>query len=90
MKYKTIWTKTEGLKNIEFNALPVYDYRQIKTKIRTYDDNVYTKFCGMNVPEDDIECEYSVVISIGSLLVYKTTYCLQVYLDSFVYKIVDK
>ena len=42
------------------------------------------------MPEDDIECEYSVVISIGSLLVYKTTYCLQVYLDSFVYKIVDK
>ena len=24
-KYKTIWTKTEDLKNIELNAFPVYD-----------------------------------------------------------------
>ena len=26
-KYKTIWTKLEGLKNIDLNALPVYDDR---------------------------------------------------------------
>ena len=31
-KYKTIWTKIEDLKNIELNALPVYDDRCIKTK----------------------------------------------------------
>ena len=35
-KYKVIWTKIEDLKNIELNALPVYDDRYIKTKIRTY------------------------------------------------------
>ena len=39
-KYKTIWTKIEDLKNIELNALPVYDNRSIKTKIRTYNDKV--------------------------------------------------
>ena len=33
-KYKVIWTKTEDLKNIELNALPVYDDGYIKTKIR--------------------------------------------------------
>ena len=26
-KYKAIWTKIEDLKNIELNALPVYDDR---------------------------------------------------------------
>ena len=31
-KYKTIWTKTEDLKNIELNGLPVYEDRYIKTK----------------------------------------------------------
>ena len=31
-KYETIWTKTEDLKNIEWNALPVYDDRYIKLK----------------------------------------------------------
>ena len=31
-KYKAIWTKIEDFKNIELNALPVYDNRYIKTK----------------------------------------------------------
>ena len=31
-KYKTIWTKIEDLKNIELDALPVYDDRYIKVK----------------------------------------------------------
>ena len=34
-KYKVIWTKIEDSKNIKLNALPVYDDRYIKTKIRT-------------------------------------------------------
>ena len=38
-KYKAIWTKIEDLKNIELNALTVYDDRYIKTKEITYGDN---------------------------------------------------
>ena len=40
-----------------------------------------TNFCGLNVPEDDIECGYFTVISIDSLLVYDEKHYLQVYLD---------
>ena len=40
--YKATWTKIEDLKNIELNALPVYEDRYIKTKIRTHGDKVYT------------------------------------------------
>ena len=43
------------------------------------------KFCGLNVPEDDIECESFTVISINSLLVYENKYYLQVYLDNCAY-----
>ena len=39
----------------------------MKNKIRTYGDTVYTNFRGLNVPEDDIECESFTVISIDSL-----------------------
>ena len=39
------------------NALPVYDDRYIKTKIITHGDKVYTNFCGLNVPENDVEYE---------------------------------
>ena len=53
------------LKNL--NPLQVYDDRYIKIKIRTYGDKVYTNFRGLNVPENDIECKYT-VISFDSLL----------------------
>ena len=74
-KYKTIWTKIEDLKNIKLNALTVYDDSYIKTKIRTYGDKVYTFFRGLNVPEDDIECESFTVISIDFSLVYENITC---------------
>ena len=89
-KYKTIWTKIENFKSIELNALPAYDDRYMKTKIRIYGDKVYTNICGLNVPEVDIACESFTVISIDSLLVYESKYYLRVYLDSCAYEIVNK
>ena len=65
-KYKAIWTKIEDLKNIELDGFPFYDDRYVKTKIRTDGDKVYTNCGGLNVPEDDIECESITVISIDS------------------------
>ena len=40
------------MKNIKLNASPIYDDRYIKTKIKTYGDEVYTNFRGLNVPQD--------------------------------------
>ena len=51
-KYKAIWNRIEDLKNNELNAslcLIVYGDRYIKTKIRTYNDKVYTTFRGLVV-----------------------------------------
>ena len=42
VKYKAIWTKIEDSKNIELNALPVFDDRYTKIKVRTYGDKAYT------------------------------------------------
>ena len=47
-KYKAIWTKIEDLKTIVLGALPVYDNKYLKTKIRTYCDKVYTNFPDLN------------------------------------------
>ena len=69
-KYKAIWTKIKDLRNVESNALPVYDNRYIKTKITTCGDKVYTHFRGLNLPEDDKEYKSFTVISIDSLFVY--------------------
>ena len=57
-------------KNIEFNALPVYNDRYIKTKIRAYGDKICTNFLGLKVPEDAVEGESFTAISLDSLLIY--------------------
>ena len=75
-KHETIQTKIEDLKNIELDALPVYDCGFIKTNIRIHGDNVSTKFRGLNVPEDNVKMRIF-YISIDSLLVYKSKYYLR-------------
>ena len=87
-KYKVTLTKLEDLKNIELKALPVYDGRYIKTKIKTYSDELYTNYRGLNVPEDHTGC--GIFYSRFYLLVYKNKYYLQVYLDNCAYKIANK
>ena len=89
-KCKAIWTRIEDLQNVELNALPVYDDRYTKTKIKTYGNKVYTNFRGLIVPEDDIGYKSFTVISIDSLLVCAKKYYLQVYLNNCAYKIVNK
>ena len=69
-KYKSIQTKIEDLKSFELKVFPFSDDRYIKSKIRTCSDKVYTNFRGLNVPEDDIECESFTVLSSDYLLVY--------------------
>ena len=50
-KFKAIWTKIQGLRNIKLNTLSVYAGRYIDPKVKTYGDKVFTNFCGLNVPE---------------------------------------
>ena len=72
------------------NVLLVYDDRYIKTKIGAYGDKIYTNIYGLDVPENDTECEPFTVISIDALLVYEEKYYLQEYVDNCAYKIVNK
>ena len=86
--------KTKFYLSLHYNhdnssALPVYDDRYIKTKIRTYLDKVSTHFRGLYVPEDDVEYESFTIIFMYSLPVYEDKYHLQRYLDDFAYKIVN-
>ena len=44
--YNKIWKKIEKLMDIDFNTKPTYgdDDKYIKTKIKTYEDNITTNF----------------------------------------------
>ena len=71
-QHKTIWTNIEDLENIEWNALPVYNNKYIKTKQRKYGDSVCTNFRGLNMLEDGLEFKYFTTISIVLYLFTKT------------------
>ena len=44
---------------------------EIKTKIGTCGDKVYTNFHGLHVPEDGVECETFTTISIDSSSLFR-------------------
>ena len=89
-RYKAIWTKIEDLTSVKLIDLPVYDETYMKNKIKTYFDKVYTNFCGLHLPVDDIECESFTVISNDFLILYENKYFLQVYLEYYTYKVIHK
>ena len=72
-KYKAIWTKIEDLKNIKLNALPVYDDRFIKSKIRTFGGKIYTNLLSF----------------LMILYCIRPKIYLQVYLENCAYKILQ-
>ena len=47
-------------------------------------------FVALSVGEDDRKQKSFTVMSFNSLLIYKTTYYLQLYLDNYAYKIASK
>ena len=89
-KYRTIWTKIKDLQNAELNALIVDDERYIQNKIKTYVDKIYTNFHGLDVSKDDIECKCFTLIYINYLTDYENKNYLQVYLDEYSYRILDR
>ena len=89
-KHKTVGLRLKTYKQIWIKCFSSLWLWYVKTKIRTYCDKVYINFHDFNLEEGDLGCESFTVISIDSLLVYKSKYDLQVYLDNCVYSIANK
>ena len=73
--YNKIWKKIEKLMNIGFNTKPTYgddNDKYIKTKIKTYEDNITTNFCNKKgfkkVPEEKIPRKCLSIIILDSVL----------------------
>ena len=63
-KYTDIWNKIKSLIKKELNSGLVYNDKYIKTKIKIYNDKVYTNFQHNKIPKDN---EYRVRLSVISL-----------------------
>ena len=53
-KQSEIWNKIKNLIKREFNSKPVYNDKYIKTKMKIYNNRVYTNFQHNEIPKDNI------------------------------------
>ena len=68
-KYLKIWSKIKRLIKKGLNSEPVYNDKYIKTKIKIYNDKVYTNFQHNKIPKDNEYCACLSVILLDSIFV---------------------
>ena len=89
--YNKIWKKIEELMGIKFNTKPTYvdDEEYIKTKIKTYEDNITTNFYNKKgskkVPEEKIPHKCLSIIILDSILYAYEKYHPQIFLKECKY-----
>ena len=89
--FNKIWKKFEELLGIKFNTKPTYgdDEKYIKTKIKTYEDNITTNFYNKKgskkVPEEKIPLKCLSIIILDSVLYAHKKYHAQIFLEECKY-----
>ena len=86
-----IWKKIKKLLSIDFDSKPTYgdDDKYIKTKIKTYEDNITTNFYNKKgskkVPEEKIPHKCLSIIILDSVIYAYEKYYPQVFLEECKY-----
>ena len=90
-KYNKIWNKIKNLFKKEFNSEPGYNDKYIKTKIKIFNNRVYTNFQNNKIPKDNKNCVCLSVILLDSIFVNSDKeYYPQIFLEEFKYMIKDR
>ena len=91
IKYSEIWDKIKSLIKKEFNGEPVYNDKYIKTKIKIYNNRVYTNFQHNKIPKHNEYCACLSVILLDSIFVNSDKeYYPQIFLEECKYAIKNK
>ena len=90
-KYSDIWNEIKSLIKKEFNSEPVYNDKYIKTKIKIYNDKVYTNFQHNKIPKDNEYCACLSVILLDSIFVNSNKeYYPQIFLEECKHAMKDR
>ena len=80
-----VWlSMIEKLKSIKLTALPFYDDKYFKTKIKTNRKKINPGFYDLGVPKDGIECKCAELIFIDSLFTRENITCKYIYMNAFI------
>ena len=86
-----MWHKIKSSIKKGSNSELVYNNKYIKTKIKIYNDKVYTNFQYNKIPKDDECCACLSVILLDSIFVNSNKDCyLQIFLEERKYAIKDR
>ena len=87
LKYNEIWNKIKRILNVKFHSQPIYDYKYIKTKVKSFNNKINTLFSGDEIPKERIHYVCIPTICIDSALRIDKKSYPQVYLEQCNYKI---
>ena len=87
-KCNQIWKRVEKLLKIEFDSKPVYgnDDKYIKTKIKIYNNSMFTNFQGKKTPKEKVPCKCLSIIMLDSVIKAKKNYYPQTILEECKYE----
>ena len=84
-----IWEKVEKLIKINFESKPVYgdddDDKYIKTKIKTYADNMIANFQNKKIQKEKVPCRFLSIIMLDSVIKANKKYYPQTLLEECKY-----
>ena len=91
--YNKIWKRIEKLMKIDFNTEAIYgdddDDKYIKTKIKTYKDNIttnfYNKYGSKKIPKEKVPYECLSIIILDSVIYAYEKYHPQIFLEEWKY-----
>ena len=68
LKYNEIWNKIKSILNVKFHSQPIYDHKNIKTKVKTFNNSINRVFSGDEIPKERIQSVCISAICIDSVL----------------------
>ena len=68
IKYTEIWNIIKSILNIKFRSQRIYDDKNIKAKVKTFNKTINTLFSGNEIPKERIHYACISAICIDSVL----------------------
>ena len=93
-EYPKVWEKIRDLIGENFDADPVYGDKHIKTKIKSYNNDIRTNFHGegnsRKVPKENCSFKYLSLILLDSVIKMGKSYYPETLLEECKYKLTKK
>ena len=86
-KYDKIWDVIKNKLNIKFHSKPVYEYKYLKAKVRTFNCVIKTNFLNNGMPKENVHYSCIACITVDSVINFHKKNHPHIYLEECKYRI---